>query len=285
MPTFDHRLGAVRKVSTRSRYEAFGGILALNRPAATVYVHQAYMRELGYAGSPLWASGQTYLSAPVTAHFAVTHRCPLGCRTCYNASGAARPDELSTDEAKAVLDTLAGMGVFTMAFGGGEPLARPDLFELAQSKGNYPMNGSVDGMGAISSSASSWLYKNIGTILPNGCTINGRIIQSAEGFPNLRHQSFQGFELGRKAVTIRTRGPRTAKRKPLESPGSRPPLTRIMSMIAQTTHTIQPTRGIVPSNRAPGNSHTVNARVAAPTTTWTALKALLTFVALSLPQV
>jgi radical SAM protein with 4Fe4S-binding SPASM domain len=90
------------------------------------------MRELGYAGSPLWRSRQSYLSAPVTAHFAVTNRCPLGCRTCYSASGAARPDELSTDEAKAVLDTLAGMGVFTVPFGGGEPLARADIFELAE---------------------------------------------------------------------------------------------------------------------------------------------------------
>jgi radical SAM protein with 4Fe4S-binding SPASM domain len=119
-------------VSTRSRCEPFGGILALNRPAATVYVDQATMQELGYADSPLWTSDQTYLSAPVTTHFAVTHRCPLGCHTCYNSSGAARPGELSTAEAKTVLDTLAGMGVFTVAFGGGEPLAHPDIFELAQ---------------------------------------------------------------------------------------------------------------------------------------------------------
>ncbi|MEJ2212280.1 MAG: radical SAM protein, partial [Anaerolineae bacterium] len=116
----------------RVRYEPFGGIVALDRPAATVYVDQDYMRGLGYAGSPLWAGDQTYLSAPVTAHFAVTHRCPLGCRTCYNDSGTARPDGLSTAEAQVVLDTLAAMGVFTVAFGGGEPLARPDIFQLAE---------------------------------------------------------------------------------------------------------------------------------------------------------
>ena len=116
----------------RARYESFGGILALDKPAATVYVDQAYMRGLGYAGSPLWQRGQTYLSAPVTAHFAVTNRCPLGCRTCYNASAAAGTDQLSTVEAKQVLDALAGMGVFTVAFGGGEPLARPDIFDLAE---------------------------------------------------------------------------------------------------------------------------------------------------------
>lgn len=115
----------------RVRYESFGGIIAFDRPIATVYVDQAYMRWMGYLDSPLWVVDQACLSAPVTAHFAVTARCPLGCQTCYNASGAARPDELSTEAAKAVLDTLARMGVFTVAFGGGEPLARPDIFELA----------------------------------------------------------------------------------------------------------------------------------------------------------
>jgi len=56
----------------------------------------------------------------------------MGCRTCYNASGAAGPDELTTQEAKRVLDVLAEMQVFTVAFGGGEPLARPDIFDLAE---------------------------------------------------------------------------------------------------------------------------------------------------------
>jgi MoaA/NifB/PqqE/SkfB family radical SAM enzyme len=56
----------------------------------------------------------------------------LGCRICYNTSGAADADQLSKDDAKAILDSLAGMSVFTVAFGGGEPLARADIFELAQ---------------------------------------------------------------------------------------------------------------------------------------------------------
>ena len=30
----------------RARHESFGGILALDRPAATVYVDRAYMQEL-----------------------------------------------------------------------------------------------------------------------------------------------------------------------------------------------------------------------------------------------
>jgi radical SAM protein with 4Fe4S-binding SPASM domain len=116
----------------RVRYESFGGIIALDNPAATVYVDQEYMQGLGYADSPLWNRESPCLSAPVTAHFALTNRCPLSCRTCYNAAGALSSPELTTEEAKQVLDTLAAMRVFTVAFGGGEPLARDDIFELAE---------------------------------------------------------------------------------------------------------------------------------------------------------
>jgi radical SAM protein with 4Fe4S-binding SPASM domain len=115
----------------RARYESFGGIIALDNPAATVYVDQEYMQGLGYADSPLWQREHPYLSAPLTAHFAITHRCPMSCRTCYTATGALSSPELTTDGAKLVLDTLAAMQVFSIAFGGGEPLARDDLFELA----------------------------------------------------------------------------------------------------------------------------------------------------------
>lgn len=117
--------------SMRVRYETFGGIIALAKPAATVYVDRTFMQELGYTNSSLWHVESSYLSAPLTAHFAVTNSCPMGCKTCYNLSGSSAQDELSTTEAKRVLDVLAEMRVFTVAFGGGEPLARPDLFELA----------------------------------------------------------------------------------------------------------------------------------------------------------
>jgi radical SAM protein with 4Fe4S-binding SPASM domain len=116
----------------RIRCEPFGGIIAIDDPAATVYVDQVYMRELGYPASPLWEEGGGHLSAPVTAHFAVTNRCPMGCRTCYNESGKESTDELDTSALKQALEELADMGVFTVAFGGGEPLAHPDIFQLAR---------------------------------------------------------------------------------------------------------------------------------------------------------
>jgi radical SAM protein with 4Fe4S-binding SPASM domain len=61
----------------------------------------------------------------------ITRACNLKCVHCYNDSGACKADdELSTDEAKGVLDDLVQFGVPSVLFSGGEPLMRPDLFEL-----------------------------------------------------------------------------------------------------------------------------------------------------------
>lgn len=63
----------------------------------------------------------------------LTRTCNLKCIHCYTDSEAVKyPDELSTDQCKAVLDDLAGFGVPAVLFSGGEPLVRPDLFELAE---------------------------------------------------------------------------------------------------------------------------------------------------------
>ena len=61
----------------------------------------------------------------------ITRACNLKCVHCYNDSGASKADdELSTQEAKVVLDNLVQFGVPSVLFSGGEPLMRPDLFEL-----------------------------------------------------------------------------------------------------------------------------------------------------------
>lgn len=61
-----------------------------------------------------------------------TRRCDLKCVHCY-ASAADRdfPGELTTAEGRALIDDLAAFGAPVILFSGGEPLLRPDLFELA----------------------------------------------------------------------------------------------------------------------------------------------------------
>jgi radical SAM protein with 4Fe4S-binding SPASM domain len=62
----------------------------------------------------------------------LTRTCNLKCVHCYTSSEAKRyPDELPTKTCKTVLDDLADFKVPAVLFSGGEPLVRPDLFELA----------------------------------------------------------------------------------------------------------------------------------------------------------
>lgn len=61
----------------------------------------------------------------------VTSRCNLKCEHCYAAVSGPQP-ELSTGQARAVLDDLATFGCPVVLFSGGEPFVRPDLLELAE---------------------------------------------------------------------------------------------------------------------------------------------------------
>jgi radical SAM protein with 4Fe4S-binding SPASM domain len=60
-----------------------------------------------------------------------TLRCNLRCVHCYADAGSRpHPEELSTQEARTFIDALAEFGAPVLLFSGGEPLMRPDLFEL-----------------------------------------------------------------------------------------------------------------------------------------------------------
>jgi heme d1 biosynthesis radical SAM protein NirJ len=60
-------------------------------------------------------------------------RCNLACKHCYTTSADIDfPGELSTAEVFAVMEDLRGFGVPVLIFSGGEPLLRPDLFEISR---------------------------------------------------------------------------------------------------------------------------------------------------------
>jgi len=70
------------------------------------------------------------LDAPICLTWELTYACNLACRHCLSSSGRRDPRELSTDEAKAVIDELERMQVFYVNIGGGEPTIRSDFWEL-----------------------------------------------------------------------------------------------------------------------------------------------------------
>lgn len=70
------------------------------------------------------------LDAPICLTWEWTYACNLSCAHCLSSSGRRDPDELSTDEIKAVIDELERMQVFYVNVGGGEPTVRDDFWEL-----------------------------------------------------------------------------------------------------------------------------------------------------------
>ena len=70
------------------------------------------------------------LNAPICLTWELTYACNLACRHCLSSSGRRDPHELTTDEAKAVIDELEAMQVFYVNIGGGEPTIRSDFWEI-----------------------------------------------------------------------------------------------------------------------------------------------------------
>lgn len=60
----------------------------------------------------------------------VTNACNMFCDHCYREAGCKAEEELSTEEAKTLLEQIARAGFKIMIFSGGEPLTRPDILEL-----------------------------------------------------------------------------------------------------------------------------------------------------------
>jgi len=72
------------------------------------------------------------LNAPICLTWEWTYACNLQCVHCLSSSGTRDPRELTTDEMKVIVDDLRGLGVFYVNIGGGEPMLRPDFFEVVE---------------------------------------------------------------------------------------------------------------------------------------------------------
>lgn len=132
----------------RLRLEHFGAIAQLVTPRALVFVDRDYARNLGIEGGDLWKNpesdgevGAEPLVAPLEAHLQLTNRCDAGCKGCYTAATPNASREWSQESWQKAIDTLADMGVFHLALGGGESADLPwlgELVEYARDRGLVP---------------------------------------------------------------------------------------------------------------------------------------------------
>ena len=91
------------------------------RAAAERHMHDAHMREADFD------------LAPFTIAWEVTRACAFACVHCRaDAQHTRDPRELKTDEAKRLIDRIKDFGNPILIFTGGDPMMRPDLFDLIQ---------------------------------------------------------------------------------------------------------------------------------------------------------
>lgn len=90
-------------------------------------------------------------------HFELTSRCNMRCLHCYQESYLRQPTDLTFKEIQKLTYEMRGLQVEKIGISGGEPLIRPDLFEIIQMMEENEI--------AISS------------ILTNGLSLNNEIIE------------------------------------------------------------------------------------------------------------
>lgn len=70
------------------------------------------------------------LSSPICLTWELTYACNLACIHCLSSSGRRDPREIAPLEAHRIVDDMVEMNIFYVNIGGGEPMLRPDFFEL-----------------------------------------------------------------------------------------------------------------------------------------------------------
>jgi 12,18-didecarboxysiroheme deacetylase len=93
----------------------------------------------------------------------LTRRCNLRCIHCYaHAEAAPAPDELSYEEGLALLDDLKAFGTPVVLFSGGEPLMRPDLYDLVRSTVAAGMRAVISTNGTLITREVALRLKDLG---------------------------------------------------------------------------------------------------------------------------
>jgi GeoRSP system radical SAM/SPASM protein len=102
----------------------------------------------------------THLASPVTVNWGITARCNFVCSHCFSRLDQA--PELSTDDARRVIDILAGHSVMFLNYGTGEPLLRKDLFELTAYAAGKGLKVTMNSNGSLIDEAAADRIRDAG---------------------------------------------------------------------------------------------------------------------------
>lgn len=118
--------------------------------------------------------GNKEVVIPYYISMEITNKCQLKCKHCFNDSGEAKSDELSTEHFIDIANTLSELGVKHIFLTGGEPLLKENVSSL------------------ITFCAEHFVSVTIGT---NGYTLPEEILATIAKYKNIRLQiSVDGLE-------------------------------------------------------------------------------------------
>ncbi len=121
-------------------------------------------------------------SAPLTFNWTLSYRCNFTCEHCYSRDEEC--PELATDDVKRVVDILVDQQVPFINFGGGEPLIRKDLYEVAEYASKKGLNVSMNTNGWLLDEAAAQRLKDVG-FKSVGISIDSSVADIHDGFRNM----------------------------------------------------------------------------------------------------
>jgi radical SAM protein with 4Fe4S-binding SPASM domain len=109
------------------------------------------------------AMGMGCIGFPIHPVWEVTAACNLRCRHCHANGGKRAEGELTTEEGKRLLEDLVSVDEFRMlVFTGGEPLVRPDIFELVEYASSLGLEVAIATNGTLITPEVAKRLKRIG---------------------------------------------------------------------------------------------------------------------------
>lgn len=131
---------------------------------------------------------------PGTAVLEMTYACNHKCLFCSCPwenpdSGFVRQAELTTDEWIETISTLCRMGVTRLAFTGGEPLLRPDIFEII----HHAAHCSVEHIETVKGRLESHQGPPLLYLLSNGTAVNETILLACKEYDVQLSMSLPGL--------------------------------------------------------------------------------------------
>lgn len=130
-------------------------------------------------------------SAPITVNWAITNRCNFLCRHCYSRSDTN--EELSFDGLSSLLQKLSDAKVFSVNFGGGEPLMRKDIFDLAARASTLGLAVSMNSNGFLIDKATARKLKEAG-FKKVGVSIDSATSEVHDEFRGIKGSHFKAVE-------------------------------------------------------------------------------------------